>query len=68
MGEKPYLAQQSMLDPMDLEHACYWKTEFLPGVSEGYCDTFADAALKVASPLSFSVIFHLAGAVKQRRR
>ena len=65
--EKPYAAQQSMLDAMEPKglHQ-YWKAEFLPGLSSEYLDTFRDAALKVASPLSFSVIFHLAGALNER--
>ncbi|MDW3214260.1 MAG: FAD-binding oxidoreductase [Ilumatobacteraceae bacterium] len=65
--EKPYVAQQAMLDAMDRKgmHQ-YWKTEFLPGLSPAYCDTFRDAALDVASPLSFSVIFHIEGALNER--
>lgn len=65
--KKPYTAQQSMLDatePKGLNQ--YWKTEFLPGLSREYLDTFREAALKVASPLSFSVIFHLEGALNER--
>lgn len=64
--EKPYIAQQSMLDAMDRKGMNqYWKTEFLPSLSSQYCDTFRDAALNVASPLSFSVIFHLGGALNE---
>ncbi len=65
--EKPYTAQQSMLDdtePKGLNQ--YWKAEYLPSLSSPYLDTFRDAALKVASPLSFSVIFHLAGVLNER--
>jgi FAD/FMN-containing dehydrogenase len=67
IGEKPYTDQQSMLDEMEPKglHQ-YWKAEFLPGLSSEYLPTFRDAALKVASPLSFSVIFHLAGALNER--
>lgn len=67
IAEKPYAAQQSMLDdtePKGLHQ--YWKAEYLPGLSSEYLDNFRDAALKVASPLSFSVIFHLAGALNER--
>ncbi|MBI4218736.1 MAG: FAD-binding oxidoreductase [Chloroflexi bacterium] len=65
--EKPYAAQQSMLDAMEPKGLNqYWKTEYLPDLSSGYLDTFRGAALKVASPLSFSVIFHLAGALNER--
>jgi len=67
IGEKPYVAQQSMLDDMEPKglHQ-YWKAEFLPDLPSEYLDTFRDAALRVASPLSFSVIFHLAGALNER--
>ena len=67
VSEHPYTVQQSMLDDIDpwgLNQ--YWKVEFLPGLSPDYLDTFRDAALKVASPLSYSVIFHLAGALNER--
>jgi len=65
--EKPYAAQQSMLDdtePKGLNQ--YWKAEYLPELPREYLSIFRDAALKVASPLSFSVIFHLAGALSER--
>ncbi len=67
IGEKPYAAQQSMLDDMDPKglHQ-YWKTEYLPGLSREYLDVFRDAALRVASPLSYSVIFHVEGALNER--
>lgn len=66
VSEKPYVAQQSMLDNLEPKglHQ-YWKAEFLSGLENGYLDTFRDAALRVASPFSFSVIFHLAGALNE---
>jgi hypothetical protein len=44
----------------------YWKTEFLPGLSSEFLDAFGAGALKVRSPLSQSVIFHLDGALNER--
>ncbi len=65
--EKPYAAQQSMLDAMEPKRLHrYWKTEYLPGLSSEYLETFRDGALRVTSPLSQSVIFHLAGALNER--
>jgi FAD/FMN-containing dehydrogenase len=65
--EKPYAAQQSMLDAMEPKRLHrYWKAEFLPGLSSEFLDTFGDDALKVTSPLSQSIIFHLAGALNER--
>ncbi|MGH9281736.1 MAG: FAD-binding oxidoreductase [Acidimicrobiales bacterium] len=64
--EKTYLAQQSMLDatqPKGLHY--YWKTEYVPGLEDGYLATFKEAALKVSSPLSQSICFHLGGALNE---
>lgn len=66
--EKPYVAQQSMLDAMNPNgFHYYWKTEFLSGLSSEFLDTFRDSALRVTSPLSYSIIFHLGGALNERR-
>jgi FAD/FMN-containing dehydrogenase len=64
VGPKPYVALQSMLNAMEPKwlHR-YWKAEFLPGLSSGFLDAFREHALRVTSPLSQSVIFHLAGAL-----
>ena len=64
---KPYTAMQSMLNAMEPKwlHR-YWKAEFLPGLSSGFLDAFRSSALRVTSPLSQSVIFHLAGALNDR--
>ena len=66
-GPKPYAAVQSMLNAMEPKwlHR-YWKAEFLPGLSNGFLDAFRDGALQVTSPLSQSVLFHLAGALNER--
>jgi FAD/FMN-containing dehydrogenase len=63
VGPKPYVAVQSMLNAMETKwlHR-YWKAEFLPGLSSEFLDAFRTSALQVSSPLSQSVIFHLAGA------
>jgi FAD/FMN-containing dehydrogenase len=67
VGPKPYTAQQSMLNALEPKwlHR-YWKAEFFPGLSGGFLDAFRDHALRVTSPLSQSVIFHLAGALNDR--
>jgi FAD/FMN-containing dehydrogenase len=68
VGPKPYTAVQSMLNAMEPKwlHR-YWKAEFLPGLSSEFLDTFRDRALQVTSPLSQSVIFHLAGALNDHQ-
>jgi FAD/FMN-containing dehydrogenase len=66
VGPKPYAAVQSMLNVMEPKwlHR-YWKAEFFPGLSSGFLDTFRHVALQVTSPLSQSVLFHLAGALNE---
>jgi FAD/FMN-containing dehydrogenase len=61
---KPYVAMQSMLNAMEPKwlHR-YWKAEFFPGLSSEFLDAFRESGLRVTSPLSQSVIFHLAGAL-----
>ena len=63
-GPKPYAAVQSMLNVMEPKwlHR-YWKAEFLPGLSSEFLDAFRSSALQVTSPLSQSIIFHVAGAL-----
>ena len=65
--EKPYAAQQSMLDATQPKGAhYYWKTEFIPELSADFEEIFRAAALKVGAPMSQSIVFHLAGALNER--
>jgi FAD/FMN-containing dehydrogenase len=65
--EKPYTEQQSMLDGLEPKgHHYYWKTEYLAALTNQFLDTFRDTALKVTSPLSESIVVHLAGALNER--
>jgi FAD/FMN-containing dehydrogenase len=64
--EKPYTAQQSMLDPTQPKGLhYYWKTEFLPGLSSEFLDIFRDRALRATSPMSQSLVFHVAGVLNE---
>jgi FAD/FMN-containing dehydrogenase len=66
VAEKPYAAQQSMLDPTQPKGLFYyWKTEFLPGLSSEFLDTFRERALQATSPMSQSLVFHLGGALNE---
>jgi FAD/FMN-containing dehydrogenase len=69
IDEKPYIAQQSLLDDSPSEakgmHQ-YWKAEYLPALSADFLDAFRDAALQVTSPLAYSVIFPIGGALNER--
>lgn len=64
ISEKPYVDPQSMTDemvPKGLHQ--YWKAEYLSSLTSEYLDVFRDSALKATSPLSYSVIFHIGGAL-----
>jgi len=65
--ERPYVDQQSLLDDMEPRglHQ-YWKAEYLAGLPPEFLGTFGDCALKLTTPLSYSVIFHIGGALNQR--
>ncbi|MGH9225680.1 MAG: FAD-binding oxidoreductase [Acidimicrobiales bacterium] len=66
IAEKPYVAQQSMLDATQPKGAhYYWKTEFVPELSDGFLEAFRTGAMQVTSPMSQSIMFHLAGALNE---
>jgi FAD/FMN-containing dehydrogenase len=65
--EKPYADQQSMMDGNEPKgHHHYWKTEYLAELTNEFLAIFRDSASKVTSPLSDSIIIHLAGALNER--
>src|SRR5581483_9813148 len=62
-----HVVQQRLLidmEPRGLHQ--YWKAEYLAGLPPEFLGTFGDCALKLTTPLSYSVIFHIGGALKQR--
>jgi FAD/FMN-containing dehydrogenase len=65
--EKLYADQQRMFDGMEPKgNRYYWKTEYLAGLSDEFLDTFRESASNVPSPLSDSIVIHLAGALNER--
>lgn len=67
IGPLPYTAQQSLVNDMDPKGLNqYWKAEFLADLSPAYLDVFREQALGATSPLSYSVIFHIGGALNER--
>jgi hypothetical protein len=67
IDEHPYTVQQSMLDNTDPDGLNqYWKTEYFPRLSPELLSAWRDGAMKVASPLSYSVIFHIGGVNNER--
>jgi FAD/FMN-containing dehydrogenase len=59
-----YASHQAMLDasvPHGLGY--YWKSEYLPPLSDALIDTLTAYAWRVATPSSYSAVFHMGGAV-----
>jgi FAD/FMN-containing dehydrogenase len=65
--ERPYVEQQSMLNEMEPKGLNqYWKSEYLSSVSREFLDTFMDCARTFTSPMSYSILFFIGGAINER--
>ncbi|HET9443520.1 MAG TPA: FAD-binding oxidoreductase [Acidimicrobiales bacterium] len=65
--DKTYVAQQAMLDatqPTGMNY--YWKSEYLPGLSDDLLSAYRGVAGTLPTPMSQAVLFHLAGALNER--
>jgi FAD/FMN-containing dehydrogenase len=60
----PYVSHQGLFDPT-APHGLgyYWKSEYVPSLSDALIDTLAARAWRVVTPESYTIIFHLGGAV-----
>jgi FAD/FMN-containing dehydrogenase len=60
----PYVSHQALLDPT-APHGLnyYWKSEYLPPLSDALIDTLVEHAWRGVTPESYTIIFHLGGAV-----
>jgi FAD/FMN-containing dehydrogenase len=60
----PYVSHQALFDPT-APHGLgyYWKSEYVPSLSDALIDTLAERAWGVPTPESYTIIFHLGGAV-----
>lgn len=64
IAPRTYVDQQSILDPIQPSGLHnYWKTEFLPDLSESALGAIRSHASDVPAPLSLAVMVHLGGAV-----
>ena len=64
---KEYAAQQSMLDatlPKGMNY--YWKSEFVPGLSDDLLTTYRAQFDGLAAPANQAVLFHVQGALNER--
>ena len=60
----PYVAHQAFFDataPHGLGY--YWKSEYVPSLSDALIDTLAERAWEAPTPESYTILFHLGGAV-----
>jgi len=64
IAPKPYVKHQSMFDPT-VPHGLhyYWKSLELAPLTDTVIDGIAEQSMRITSPLSYSVMFHLGGAV-----
>jgi FAD/FMN-containing dehydrogenase len=60
----PYVGHQALLDP-GVPHGLgyYWKSEYVAALSDPLIATLAEHAWRAATPESYTIIFHLGGAV-----
>jgi FAD/FMN-containing dehydrogenase len=64
---RPYLAHQSMFDAAVPPHwSYYWKSHYLPPLTDGAIDVMVGQAWQKTSAASFSFLFHLGGAIAER--
>jgi FAD/FMN-containing dehydrogenase len=64
---KPYVAHQGMFDasvPHGLRY--YWKSHYLPALSDAAIAVLIEHAWAAPSPQSYSIMFHLGGAIRHR--
>jgi FAD/FMN-containing dehydrogenase len=63
---RPFLAHQALLDatvPPGWRY--YWKSEYLRPLSPAAIDTVLDHAWSFAAPMSYTLLFHMGGAVRR---
>ena len=63
---KPFAVHQRTFDPtVPHFNRYYWKSHFLPPLSDGAIDTMIEYAWQAPSPLSYTIVFQLDGAVSR---
>ncbi len=64
---KPYLAHQTMFDAaVPAGWGYYWKSHYLPPLTDGAIDAMVANAWRKSSPTGFSILFHLGGVIAER--
>jgi hypothetical protein len=66
--EKPFTQQQSMLDTTQPKgNYYYWKSEYFPRLTDEALSTIREQGALGKSPLSQMVLFHIEGAISERK-
>lgn len=61
---KPYVAHQAMFDAGVPHHwSYYWKSHYLPPLSDGAIDVMLEHSWRKRSPASYTIVFQLGGAI-----
>ena len=61
---KPYVEHQAMFDASVPHHwGYYWKSHYLPPLSDGAIDVMADRSWRKRSAASYTIVFHLGGEI-----
>ena len=64
---RAFVGLQSMFDAaVPSGWGYYWKSHYLPPLTDGAIDVMAEHAWQMTSPASFSMLFHLGGAIAER--
>jgi FAD/FMN-containing dehydrogenase len=66
VAPKPFVVHQKTFDPtVPHFNRYYWKSHYLPPLSDGAINTMIEHAWRAPSPLSYTILFHLGGAVRR---
>lgn len=64
---KPYVSHQSMFDAGVPHHwGYYWKSHYLPPLSDDAIDVLIADSWRKSSPASYTIVFHLGGAIARQ--
>ena len=64
---KPYVSHQGMFDAGVPHHwGYYWKSHYLPPLTDAAVDVMVDRAWRKQSGASYTIVFHLGGAIARR--
>jgi hypothetical protein len=65
--QRPFVQHQSMLDASaPAGRLYYWKSHYLRALTDAAIDVIADNAWSFRSPMSFTLLSHLGGAIRRR--